>query len=140
MGVETFLISSSVIGILAQRLVRTICPKCKESYTVTREALLRYGFPIPDDLGAETGGNVQLFKGAGCDFCRKTGYRGRSGVHELMTITDDIRDEILRKSASHVLRNLAIQHGMRTLQADAVQKVLLGVTTVDEVLRVIYAG
>jgi type II secretory ATPase GspE/PulE/Tfp pilus assembly ATPase PilB-like protein len=140
MDVEPFLISSSVIGVLAQRLVRTICPKCKEPYTIAREALLRYGFPIPDELGAETGGNVNLFRGAGCDHCRHTGYKGRTGVHELLVVTDDIRDEILRKSPSHILRNLAIQAGMRTLQADSVQKILLGVTTVDEVLRVIYAG
>jgi type IV pilus assembly protein PilB len=140
MGVEPFLISSSVIGIQAQRLVRTTCSKCKQPYSVTRESLIRYGFPIPDELGVETGGNVQLFKGVGCDYCRGTGYKGRSGVHELMVITDEIRDEILRKGPSHMIRNLAVQAGMRTLQADAVQKVLLGVTTVDEVLRVIYAG
>jgi type II secretory ATPase GspE/PulE/Tfp pilus assembly ATPase PilB-like protein len=140
MGVEPFLISSSVIGILAQRLVRTICPKCKEPYTVARETLLRYGFPIPDELGAETGGNVNLFRGAGCDHCRNTGYKGRTGVHELLLVSDDIRDEILHKSPSHVIRGMAVDRGMRSLQADAVQKILLGVTTVDEVLRVIYAG
>lgn len=140
MGVEPFLISSSVIGVQAQRLVRTVCSKCKETYTASRESLLRYGLPIPDELGAETGGQVSLFRGMGCDHCHGTGYKGRTGVHELMVVTDDIRDEILRKSPSHILRSLAVQAGMRTLQADAVQKILLGVTSVDEVLRVIYAG
>lgn len=140
MGVEPFLIASSVIAVQAQRLVRTICPKCKESYTATRESLLRYGFPVPEEVGSETAGAVHLFRGRGCDFCLGTGYKGRTGVHELMIITDDIRDEILKKAPAHLLRGLAIQHGMRTLQADALQKILLGLTTVDEVLRVIYSG
>ncbi len=139
MGVEPFLISSSIIGVLAQRLVRTICPKCKQTYSGTRESLVRYGFPVPDEVGAETQGELQLFKGAGCDYCKGSGYKGRTGVHELMMLNDEIRDEVLRKSPSHVLRRIAMNDGMKTLQMDAVQKILLGVTTVDEVLRVIYA-
>jgi type IV pilus assembly protein PilB len=140
MGVEPFLISSSLVGICAQRLVRTICTKCKEPYSISREALLRYGFPLPDEVGADTGGQVNLYKGAGCDYCRGTGNRGRTGVHELLVLTDEIRDEILKKSPGHTLKQLAVKSGMRTLQEDALQKILLGVTTVDEVLRVIYAG
>lgn len=135
MEVEPFLISSSIIGVLAQRLVRRICPGCTEPYTATRESLLRYGFPLPEGLPDE----VTLYKGVGCEKCKKTGYKGRSGIHELMAVTDDIRDEILRRSPSHVLRRLGMQNGMKTLQMDAVAKVLLGTTTVDEVLRVIYA-
>lgn len=139
MGVEPFLISSSIIGIVAQRLVRQICPKCKESYSAPREMLLRYGFPLPEEIGAGTHGELTLFRGAGCDFCKQSGYKGRTGVHELMVMTDDIRDRILEKSPSHILRNLAVEHGMKTLQVDAVSKILLGITSVDEVLRVIYA-
>lgn len=139
MEVEPFLISSSIIGVLAQRLVRTICPKCKEGYVATRESLVRYGFPIHDDLGAETGGELTLFKGAGCDACKGTGYKGRTGVHELMVLNDAIRDKILEKSPSHILRKLAVENGMKTLQMDAVQKILMGITSVDEVLRVLYA-
>jgi type IV pilus assembly protein PilB len=139
MDVEPFLISSSIIGVLAQRLVRVVCPKCKEAYSASRESLLRYGFPIHDEVGAETGGEITLFKGAGCDNCKGTGYKGRTGVHELMVMNDEIRDKILEKSPSHILRNLAIQNGMKTLQMDAVQKILMGVTSVDEVLRVLYA-
>ncbi|MBX7133721.1 MAG: GspE/PulE family protein [Fimbriimonadaceae bacterium] len=139
MEVEPFLISSSIIGVLAQRLVRQICPNCKESYTGTRESLLRYGFPLPEEIGAETHGELTLFKGAGCDQCKGTGYKGRTGVHELMAMNDEIRDEILNKSPSHIVRKLAVDNGMRTLQVDAVTKVLMGVTSVDEVLRVIYA-
>ncbi|MCH8274128.1 MAG: type II/IV secretion system protein [Armatimonadetes bacterium] len=140
MGVEPFLISSSVIAVQAQRLVRSVCPRCRERYSVTREALLRYGLPVPDEVGAETGGTIQLFRAKGCDYCLGTGYKGRNGIHELMVLTDDIRDELLKKSPSHVVRNLAIESGMRTLQADALRKVLLGLTTIDEVLRVIYSG
>lgn len=139
MEVEPFLISSSIVGVLAQRLLRVICPKCKEAYVANRESLMRYGFPIHEDVGSETGGELTLFRGAGCEHCKGTGYKGRSGVHELMMMNDEIRDQILEKSPSHILRNLAIENGMKTLQMDAVQKILMGITTVDEVLRVIYA-
>lgn len=139
MEVEPFLISSAVIGVLAQRLVRQICSHCKESYTAQRESLLRYGFPLPDEIGADTGGEITLFKGKGCDHCKNTGYKGRTGIHELMIMTDEIRDEILKRGPAHLVRNLAVQGGMKTLQMDAVSKILMGVTSVDEVLRVLYA-
>ena len=139
MNVEPFLISSSIMGVLAQRLVRQICSSCKESYTASRESLLRYGFPLPEEVGAETKGELKLFKGAGCDQCKGSGYRGRTGVYELMTLSDEMRDSILNRCPSHELRKIAIENGMKTLQSDAVQKILMGVTSVDEVLRVIYA-
>jgi type IV pilus assembly protein PilB len=139
MGVEPFLISSAVLGVLAQRLIRQICPKCKASYQAPREIFLRSGFPLPEEIAAETGGEVTLFKGEGCDFCKGTGYKGRTGVHELLTMTDQLRDLILGGSAGHSLRHLAIEQGMRTLQFDAAQKVLMGVTTLDEAIRVLYA-
>ncbi|MBX3120229.1 MAG: type II/IV secretion system protein [Fimbriimonadaceae bacterium] len=139
MEVEPFLISSSIIGVLAQRLVRQNCAHCKEAYTGTRESLVRFGFPVPDDLGAETGGEITLFRGTGCEHCKGTGYKGRTGVHELMVMTDDIKDKILEKSPAHVLRQLAMKNGMKMLQDDSVQKILMGITSVDEVLRVIYA-
>jgi type IV pilus assembly protein PilB len=139
MQVEPFLISSSVVGVLAQRLVRVICSECKETYTSPREVLLRYGFPIPDEVAVDTSGEVTLFRGAGCGKCKGTGYKGRTGVHELMAMSDPIRDQILERSPSHIIRNLAVKEGMRTLQMDAVSKILMGITSVDEVLRVIYA-
>lgn len=139
MGVEPFLISSSIIGVMAQRLLRQICPKCKQAYTAPREMLLRYGFPLTEDVGANTHGELTLFKGAGCEHCKGTGYKGRTGVHELMVLSDELRDLILEKSPSHVIRNLAMAQGMKTLQMDAVSKILMGVTSIDEVLRVIYA-
>ena len=139
MEVEPFLISSAVIGVLAQRLVRQICSHCKESYTTQRESLLRYGFPLPDEIGADTGGEITLFKGKGCDHCKGSGYKGRTGIHELLMMSDEIRDEILKRGPAHLIRNLAVQTGMKTLQMDAVSKILMGVTSVDEVLRVLYA-
>ncbi|MEQ1933490.1 MAG: ATPase, T2SS/T4P/T4SS family, partial [Fimbriimonadaceae bacterium] len=139
MGVEPFLISSSIIGVLAQRLVRQVCPNCKTSYTASRESLVRYGFPIPDEIGAETHGELTLFRGTGCDQCKGSGYKGRTGIHELLNFNDEIRDEIIKKAPGHVLRNIALKTDMRTLQMDAVQKILMGFTTVDEVLRVLYA-
>ncbi len=139
MGVEPFLISSSIVCVLAQRLVRQICPRCKEAYAGTREGLIRYGFPVPEEIGAETGGEVTLFRGKGCDACKGTGYKGRTGIHELMMMSDEIRDLTLQKSPSHSIRSVAIEQGMRSLQMDAVQKILMGITSVDETLRVIYA-
>ncbi|MBN8689723.1 MAG: type II/IV secretion system protein [Armatimonadetes bacterium] len=139
MEVEPFLISSSIIGVLAQRLVRNICPHCKEPVSIYVDQLKRYGFPIPDDFGAETNGVITVFKGAGCEKCKKTGYKGRTGIHELMEINDPIRDEILKKSPSHIIRRLAVENGMKTLQMDALIKILTGVTSVDEILRVVYS-
>ena len=125
--------------VMAQRLVRQICPNCKEAYTANRESLLRYGFPLPEEVGAETQGELKLFKGAGCDNCKGSGYKGRTGVYELLILSDEMRDTILHRAPSHELRKLAVENGMKTLQSDAVQKILMGVTSVDEVLRVIYA-
>ena len=78
-------------------------------------------------------------KGKGCDTCKGTGYKGRSGIHELMFMTDEIRDEILKRNPAHIIRNLATKAGMKTLQDDAVSKILMGTTTIEEVVRVIYA-
>lgn len=139
MEVEPFLISSSIVGVMAQRLVRTICPFCKEPTPIHRDELIRYGFPIPANFAEESGGNVTVFKGAGCERCKNTGFKGRTGIHEVMAINDPIRDEILRRSPAHMVRKLAVENGMKTLQVDAIMKVLMGITSVDEVLRVIYS-
>jgi len=134
MGIEPFLIASSVIGVIAQRLVRVICPKCKEQYTPPRDAVGRLGIEIDGDA------KVTFYRGRGCDNCRSSGYKGRIGVYELMLITDRVRDLVLQKSSAHVIREAAIDGGMKTLKDDAVAKILLGQTTLEECLRVIYAG
>jgi type IV pilus assembly protein PilB len=140
MGVEPFLIASSIIGVQAQRLVRCICKKCGEDYEENVDALRRYGFNVPDDIAEESGGVFQLRRGRGCDYCKGSGYKGRTGIHELMEFTDEIRDLVLRKEPAHTLRAAATRAGMRSLQDDALRKVLRGTTTVEEALRVIYSG
>jgi general secretion pathway protein E len=128
MGVENFLLSSTIRGILAQRLVRYICPSCKEPDTSSadREELAKLGF--------ET--DVPLFRGAGCERCAYTGYYGRAGIFELLPIDEDIRKLILQASDSNQVRELARKNGMRTLLEDGAGKVKAGLTTLSEVLRV----
>jgi len=132
MGIEPFLIASSVIGVAAQRLVRVICPKCKEAYTPPVEAFRRLNLAMDFDA-------VTFYRGKGCDHCLGTGYKGRIGVFELMMINDSIRELILKKAASHLVKQEALESGMVTLKQDAMQKILEGITTMEEALRVIYA-
>lgn len=134
MGVEPFLIASGVIGVLAQRLVRMICPKCKEQYRPPTDAVKRLG------LNLEDGSPVTFYRGRGCDYCKGSGYKGRIGIYELMTINDNVRDLVLAKSSSFMIREAAIQSGMKTLKEDAMEKILLGTTSLEESLRVIYSG
>jgi type IV pilus assembly protein PilB len=127
-GVEPYLISSAVNAILAQRLVRKICQQCKEPWTPSdemKEFLTLQGF-------AES----SFFKGKGCDRCRKTGYSGRLGIYELMLMDDAMRDIVTRNPDVNQLRKLARERGLVTLREDGLKKVLKGLTTVDEILRV----
>jgi len=128
MGVEPFLVSSSVIGILAQRLVRTICENCKTEYTPTKEEL--------KDIGLKQAAKLKFFRGKGCEKCMKRGYKGRIGIYELMTVDDDIRNLIIAKAPPDEIRKKALASGMISLTEDGIQKVQDGLTTVEEVLRV----
>lgn len=132
MGIEPFLTASAVIGVLAQRLVRVICPRCKEAYKPDMEAFRRLNFSIDAE-------QVTFYRGAGCSHCRNTGYKGRIGVFELMVIDNDLREMILQRAPTHVLRQAALDAGMISLKQDAMQKILEGQTTIEEALRVIYA-
>ncbi|MFN3286361.1 MAG: type II secretion system ATPase GspE, partial [bacterium] len=132
MGIEPFLITSSVIGVLAQRLARTICPKCKESYRPPREAVRR----LSEELAEEQ--DLVLYRGAGCEFCRQTGYKGRTGVYELLVVTDRIRERVVRRASANEIRDVARSEGFRTMRDDGIRKVLEGVTTIEEILRVVY--
>jgi type IV pilus assembly protein PilB len=132
MGVEPFLISSSVIAVLAQRLGRAICSKCKISYTPPAEALGRLG----DDTRIDS--HVVFHRGQGCDHCRGSGYRGRIGLFELMMISDPIRDLIMRRSSANDIKAQALREGMHTLRDDGLEKVVSGISTIDEILRVVY--
>jgi type IV pilus assembly protein PilB len=134
MGVESFLITSSLIGVLAQRLVRVICPHCKEAYAPPADALRRL------ELDPEEHQNVHLYRGTGCDSCHKTGYRGRIGVYEMMTMSESLRAMVISGAPVDELRAAAQQEGMRTLRQDGVQKVLEGITTFEELLRVVFVS
>jgi len=136
MGVESFLIASSIVGVLAQRLLRCVCPKCKEQYVPPKDAIKRLGM----NLDILDKGEVTFYRGKGCDHCKGTGYKGRVGVYELMPVNDKVRELILARASSYAIREAAIEAGMRTLKDDAMEKILLGITTLEESLRVIYSG
>lgn len=126
MGVEPFLISSSIIGVVAQRLVRKICEKCKEKYT-PEDAVLK-------DLEIQE--KVSFYRGKGCNKCKKTGYAGRIGIYEFFMISDEIKKMVNSKASVDEIRKKAIEGGMKTLRADGLEKVKQGITTADDVLRV----
>jgi len=129
MGIEPFLVASSLIGVLAQRLVRVLCPRCREAFRPNAEELREVG------LTPEKAGSVTLYKAAGCDLCLR-GYMGRAGVFELLTVDDDIAQQILDKDSSNEIKQTAVRKGMRTLLSDGRLKVLDGVTTIEELVRV----
>ncbi|HMO36202.1 MAG TPA: GspE/PulE family protein, partial [Gemmatales bacterium] len=129
MGVEPYLVGSTVEGVMAQRLVRTICSECKIEDVHAEEHLLPNDFPKPQD-----GSKPKLFKGAGCKACRNTGYKGRVGIYELMVTDDEIRDMCSQRISATVIRRKALEKGMITLRQDGYRKVLSGLTTVDEVV------
>lgn len=130
MGIEPFLVTSSVIAIMAQRLVRVICSNCKEAYTPDEESLLNIGI-TPDRVKGK-----KIYKGRGCPDCLNTGYKGRTGVFELMPMDDSIKNLILKTSDSNAIKRMAVKKGMITLRQDGAQKVLDGISTIEEVFRV----
>ncbi len=130
--IEPYLVASSVTGILSQRLVRTICPHCREEHNPDRKIIKK----IEDKLGEEI--YFLLYHGKGCDKCQNTGYQGRMGIHELLLITPEIRESIRNQTASEgKIRQLAKQEGMKTILDDALEKVKQGMTTIEEVERVV---
>ncbi len=134
MGVEPFLISSSVIAVVAQRLARAICPRCKVAYSPPAEALGRLGL----EARAESG--VVFYRGRGCDNCRGGGYRGRIGIFELLVLSDTVREMVVARAPAPEIKAQAVREGMRTLRDDGMEKVLAGVSTIDEILRVVYVA
>jgi type II secretory ATPase GspE/PulE/Tfp pilus assembly ATPase PilB-like protein len=128
MGVEPFLVGSTVEGVMAQRLVRTICPECKVECELPAPEM-------PADFPTN-GDRVRLCKGSGCRACRQTGYRGRTGIYEVMVTGDTIREMCVQRLSAVAIRNQAIKEGMITLRQDGWRKVLNGTTTIDEVARV----
>ena len=128
MGVEPYLVSSVLEGIVAQRLVRRICEACRTPDAPSRADL--------EALGIDVNGRYTLFRGKGCDDCRGTGYRGRFGIYELFPITEDVRSLVLRRASTPEIRRHAIEAGMTSLRLDGWMKAREGLTTVDEILRV----
>ncbi|MFN3550212.1 MAG: GspE/PulE family protein [Endomicrobiia bacterium] len=135
MGIDSFLISSTLILVEAQRLVRKICPNCKEEYEISVEKL--YPLGVTDDM-VQGQKIVNLYKGKGCSSCNN-GYKGRIGIYEIMEINDEIREMILKNASDVEIRQVAIANGMQTLRKSALRKMLAGVTTMEEVLRVTIA-
>ena len=129
MGMEPFLVSSTLLAVLSQRLVRRICTKCRTSFEPT-ESQLEQLHLSPHDLGEK-----QFFYGRGCPACSDTGYRGRKGIYELLVINDPIRDLINERAPTLVLRQKGIENGMVTLRQDGLSGVYDGLTTIEEVLK-----
>jgi type II secretory ATPase GspE/PulE/Tfp pilus assembly ATPase PilB-like protein len=128
LDVAAYLVASTVDAVLAQRLVRVICPNCKVETTPDRAIARR--------IDVEGLGLTRIWKGAGCDECRGTGYRGRTGVYELLVMDNDLRLEVQKRRGSEELRAMAVQKGMRTLLDDGVRAARAGITSIEEILRV----
>jgi len=126
MGIEPFLAASAIVGIVAQRLVRRICPHCREGYHPPPELLVEAGLPA----------GTELFRGRGCKECMEIGYRGRTGIYELLPVDETVRELLLLKKDAALLRAAAVGHGMKTLREAGLAKVRAGETSLEEVLRV----
>jgi type IV pilus assembly protein PilB len=129
MGCEPFLVAASLEGILAQRLVRTICKNCKASYEPNESILLQLGVAV-HELG-----DKDFFTGRGCEVCGNSGYKGRKGLYELLDITDPIRELITDRAPTVVVKQKAMELGMQTLREDGLRNIYLGHTTIEEVLK-----
>src|SRR5579883_1340009 len=129
MGIEPFLVSSSILAVLAQRLVRVLCPDCREPFMPSASELNRIGLRPSDCEGP-------IYRAKGCRACRNTGYRGRSAVHELMIVDDDVRDLVMKKADAASIRRACTAKGMKVLRQDGAERVLAGHTTIEELLRV----
>lgn len=129
MGVEPFLVTASLNMVVAQRLVRRICPRCKETYVPSKDVL--QSFILPENISKD---NITFARGMGCDFCSKTGYRGRVSLYEILVVTDIIREALIDGQSLIYIKKLARENGMRTLRESGILKVIEGLTTLEEVL------
>jgi general secretion pathway protein E len=128
MGIEPFLVASSVVAVLAQRLLRRICSDCKSPYQASADELNRLDLP--------PGTSLTLYRGAGCAACSQTGYRGRTGIFELMILDDEVRRLIGAKADSTLIKQAAVAKGMVTLKQEGAERVIQGHTTMEEVMRI----
>jgi type II secretory ATPase GspE/PulE/Tfp pilus assembly ATPase PilB-like protein len=132
MGVEPYLIASSLICVISQRLVRRLCEKCKKKYTPDAELISRVG------ISAEEAKKITFYTAVGCDDCLKTGYRGRLAVFEVMEVGDEIAKLIVQRADASVIREIALKQGMTLLGYDGIRNIKAGYTTIEEVLAVAY--
>jgi RNA polymerase subunit RPABC4/transcription elongation factor Spt4 len=132
LGLEPFMVATSLIGVVSTRLVRTLCPKCREAYEVNASNLGRLG------ASESVEGTVVLHRGRGCPVCLQTGYHGRVGTFEVLEVTDTVRSLINQRAPDSAIRHAAIETGMRSIGEDGLRKVLDGLTTLEEVTRVVY--
>jgi len=131
LGIPPFQVASSLLGAVAQRLIRVNCTECREAYEPSKEELeILFGENIPDK-------KPKLYRGKGCNACHDTGYKGRQGVFEILENAGGVRKSVFDGESEEKMRDIAITHGMRTLKVQGVQKVLDGTTTLDELLRVV---
>jgi type IV pilus assembly protein PilB len=129
LGLEPFLITATIEGIIAQRLVRRICHRCREPYTPSEVELMELNL-TPDDLQGRP-----VYRGQGCEICKKTKYRGRQGIYEIMTFSDEIRELVMQNASTQILRAEARKRGMRSLRQAGLMAIFDGETTIDEVVR-----
>jgi type IV pilus assembly protein PilB len=132
MGIEPFLVASSLDCILAQRLARKLCPKCKVAYTPSAQELEQAGIEVSADEAPPT-----LYRAGGCSACGNTGYKGRMALHEVMTVTEDIERLVTERASSEEIGKVAREQGMITLRQDGMTKVRMGHTSIEEILRVV---
>jgi type IV pilus assembly protein PilB len=132
MGIEPFLVASALDGVLAQRLARRLCDKCKEPYQPTVEALIENKFPLKE--GEEP---PKLYRAVGCNYCTKTGYRGRMALQELMLMSEEIERLVVENKSSEEIKRVAVQQGMIDLRGDGMEKVRQGLTSLEEIQRVV---
>jgi type IV pilus assembly protein PilB len=128
MGIEPFLVASSIEAVVAQRLARTLCSFCRKEAKITKATLVAHGFQV--------GTGITAYEAAGCRRCGGSGYKGRTGLYETMPLTDEIRSLIIRSSSAAAVAEVAIEQGMRRLRDDGLDKIKQGLTTVEEVVRV----
>jgi type IV pilus assembly protein PilB len=132
MGIQPFLVASSVVGVISQRLIKQVCANCSSPYPASRDEL--------EILGMRADENVNLYKGRGCAMCGGSGYRGRLGVYEIMVLTSVHKEAISKNCTEGELRQISMEHGMKTLKDNARKFVLAGKTTLAEMIRISYSN
>src|SRR5262249_52540926 len=134
LGLESFMVASALMGVVSIRLVRTLCPKCREPYEVEASTLGRAAAAH----GTLAGGKITIYRGRGCQNCHDTGFRGRTGIFEELDIDERVRQLVSQGASDAAIRQAAVEDGMRSIGEDGLRKVLEGRTTMEEVTRVVY--